>query len=366
MILFWIAAALLTALVVLLIARPLMRADAAADAGGNDLSVYRDQLAELERDRARGMIEAAEAAPLEAEIGRRMLNAARGADLAPLPARPARWLTVALAALFPLGGLLIYLAVGRPDLPGLPLADRQFAPGEDPAKMLAEVDAVRARLKPVKEDLDKWEAVGEAYAKLGRPRAAVDAFRAAVNLAPDEPGLQGALAETLIQADGGAVGEEARKIFAATPADSPFRPEARYYLALADFQAGDIKAALAGWQSLLADSPADAGWIDPTRARIAEAAQSLGLDPAKETPAPKPAAALSTGPDAAAIAQMPPEQQQAMIRGMVASLAAKLEANPDNPTGWRQLARAYQVLGEDGKAKDALERASAAENKAKP
>jgi cytochrome c-type biogenesis protein CcmH len=61
---------------------------------------------------------------------------------------------------------------------------------------------------------------------------------------------------------------------------------------------------------------------------------------------------------------MTPEQQQTMIRTMVASLAAKLEANPDNPAGWRQLSRAYSVLGETEKAEAALERAAKAEAKA--
>ena len=60
---------------------------------------------------------------------------------------------------------------------------------------------------------------------------------------------------------------------------------------------------------------------------------------------------------------MSPEQRSQMIRGMVASLAAKLEANPDDAEGWRRLARAYQVLGEDEKAKDASAKAEAAEKK---
>jgi cytochrome c-type biogenesis protein CcmH len=369
MILFWVAAALLTAGIVIALAHPLMRRDESLSGGGADLAVYRDQLADLERDRARGLIEPAEAASLEAELGRRMLSAARNAEPLPAAAPRARWLTLTLAAAFPLAALVIYLAVGRPDLPALPLAERQTSPAQDPAKVLAAIAEVRSKLKQDPADLDRWVMVAEAYAKLGRPRDAIDALRVADQLSPHDPGIAAMLAETLIAADGGAVGAEAKRILGAIPDGSEARPEARYYLALADFQAGDAKAALAGWQALLAESPADAGWIGATRARIAEAATSLGLDPAKETPAPQPSAPPvaagpgSASPDAAAIAKMAPEQQQDMIRGMVASLAAKLEANPDNPSGWRQLARAYQVLGEDDKAKSALDRAAAAEAK---
>jgi cytochrome c-type biogenesis protein CcmH len=318
-------------------------------------------------------VEPAEAAALEAEIGRRMLHAARTAAPAAAQAKPARILTVVLAAAVPVAALVVYLAVGQPGLPAQPLAERQISPESDPAKILAEVEHVRAELKPVKEDLDQWVMVGEAYAKLGRPRDAVEAFRVAAGIAPDELPLKTALAENLVIADGGAVGDEAKKIFQAVPAGSPAEPEARFYLALADSQAGNIKAALKGWQSLLADSPADAGWIEPTRARIADAARTLGLDPVKETPAPKPPApapaatgASPAGPDADAISKMTPEEQQAMIQNMVASLAAKLEANPDNPTGWRQLARAYTVLGQEDKARAAMDRASQAEAKAGP
>jgi cytochrome c-type biogenesis protein CcmH len=362
---FWIVAALMTAAVVVLLVRPLVRKAAPADSAGADLAVYRDQLAELERDRARGLIEPAEAAALETEIGRRMLAAARPSDGPQPKTRAARWMTAAIAIALPVGALFIYLAVGQPGLPGQPLAERQISPDADPAKILAAVEQVKSKLKPDKADLDRWVVVAEAYMKLGRPRDSVDAFRVAVGIEPDNPSLSAALAEALMAADGGAIGAEAKQRFQAIPDNSDAKPEARYYLALADAQAGDMKAALKGWQSLLADSPADAPWIEQTRARIAGAAQALGLDPAKETPQPRPASS-QPGPSAAdiqAAEQMPPEQQQAMIRSMVAGLAAKLQANPDDPEGWRRLARAYQVLGDSDKAKDALARAAAAESK---
>jgi cytochrome c-type biogenesis protein CcmH len=371
---FWIAAALLTAGVVTLLARPLMRKAASTDlGGGTDLAVYRDQLAELERERARGLIEAEQAASMETEISRRMLNAARAAQPIQTTTAPSRALTAIIAVLFPVAGLAIYLMVGQPDLPGMPLAARDVAQGQDPAKVLAAVEEIRGRLKPVKDDLDRWVMVAEAYEKLGRPKEAVATFRIAKQISPDDPGLSAALGEALIAADGGAVGEEAKTLFQSIPPDSDSTPEARYYLALASAQAGDMKTALHGWQSLLADSPADASWIDPTRERIASAAQAMGLDPAKEMPEPKPAAArpedvpLEGGPETAegqAIKQMAPEQQQQMIQAMVAKLAARLEANPDDAEGWRRLARAYQVMGQTGKAKTALDRAAAADAKA--
>jgi cytochrome c-type biogenesis protein CcmH len=371
---FWVVAGLLTAVVVILLALPLMRKSAVDGAGGTDLAVYRDQLAELERERSRGLIEADQAASMETEISRRMLTAARAAQPAAAAGAQSRVLTVIIAILTPVAGLAIYLAVGQPDLPGQPLAARTMQQHEDPAKLVAQVNEIRSRLKETKDDLDRWIMVGEAYEKLGQPRQAVESFRVAKQISPDDPGIGAALGEALINADGGAVGEEAKKLFEAIPKDAPSQPEALYYLALASAQAGDMKTALKGWQTLLSNSPADAPWIEQTRARIASAAQAMGLDPAKETPDPKPPTAataeegpLEGGPETPqgeAIKRMAPEQQQQMIQGMVAGLAARLQANPDDPEGWRKLARAYQVMGLPEKANDATKQAETAEARA--
>jgi cytochrome c-type biogenesis protein CcmH len=367
MTLLWVAAALLTVLAVFLLIRPLTRDEVPAPSLGGDLAVYRAQLSELERDRTRGLIEPGEVEALETEIGRRMLRASRaGGETTAAAPKQSRRLALAVAALVPLGALVVYLAVGHPDMVGMPLAERQVAPGSDPAKVLAAVEQLKAKLKPVKEDFDRWMVVGQAYSSLGRPRDAVDAYRAALAITPDDPTLKAILAESLIAADGGAVGEEAKQLLQAVPDESPAKPPARYYLALAKAQSGDLKGALADWQSLLKESPADASWVDSTKGEIAAASRSLGLDPAQETPPTLPSLPpVPNGAEADAITKMPPEQQMEMIRGMVAKLSAKLEADPDNPAGWRQLAKAYQVLGDPEKGKAAEERATQAEARAK-
>jgi cytochrome c-type biogenesis protein CcmH len=54
-----------------------------------------------------------------------------------------------------------------------------------------------------------------------------------------------------------------------------------------------------------------------------------------------------------------------MIRGMVAGLAARLDANPDDPDGWVRLVRAYAVLGETAR-RDAAYASARARYAAKP
>ena len=101
---------------------------------GSDVAVYRDQLDEIERDRAAGLIGEREAEAARVEVSRRLLAAAdaavaprrrlRGAGGAGARRRSRRWSCCRSAR----PGF--YLALGSPDLPGQPLAARRDAPPE--------------------------------------------------------------------------------------------------------------------------------------------------------------------------------------------------------------------------------------------
>ncbi|MCW5773521.1 MAG: c-type cytochrome biogenesis protein CcmI, partial [Rhodospirillaceae bacterium] len=94
----WLAGGALTLVVLALIVGPLLRNRAAAQTRLDyDLEVYKDQLAELERDAARGLLAPAEIEAARVEIQRRILAAAAAAEgnKAPPPARPAFGLVLA-------------------------------------------------------------------------------------------------------------------------------------------------------------------------------------------------------------------------------------------------------------------------------
>ncbi|KAA0580240.1 c-type cytochrome biogenesis protein CcmI [Azospirillum sp. B21] len=365
--LFWILAAVLTAAVLLLIVPPLLRSGAAApDRDAFDREVYRDQLDELERDRARGLINDAQAEAAKAEVARRMLATAEksGSAAAPATPRSARVLAVLLALVVPLGALSVYGLYGRPDLPAQPLASRNLEQerGGPPKTVLAAMDKLKAQLAENPGDLQGWLILGQAYAKMGRNADAADALRHAVALNKDDVELQGLFGETLVSANDGMVPEEAVKAFDAVLAKEPKDPRARFFAALARYQAGDRQDALNRWASLMAESPADAPWVPVLRDQIREAAIALDLDPAKVTPQPLPAEQKPAGPVAQGQSGQNSQaaegqSQDEMIRGMVAGLAAKLDADPSDVEGWLKLARSYGVLGEPEKALEAARKA---------
>ncbi|MFN8723439.1 MAG: c-type cytochrome biogenesis protein CcmI [Rhodospirillales bacterium] len=371
--LFWIVAAALTALVVALVLHPLMRRTAAAaPAAAHDLAVYRDQMAEVDRDLARGLIGPVEAEAARAEIGRRMLLAADAAEApaaAPPPAAgPTRIAAMAVIVGIPLLALAVYLPAGRPDLPAQPLATRGTDPSLVPAEVVSALANLQDHLKDTPDDLSGWVLLANTYVRMQRYPEAAEAFRRAAILSNGSPDLVSALGEALILANRGIVSEEAARAFEAVLRVDPGEPRARFYIALSRAQAGDARGAMDRWAALIAEGPADAPWIPQIVDRVRDTARIAELDPAPwlprpgsaPPPAPPPshrAAPAGVPPGGAELARLPAAEQSAAIRGMVDGLAARLAQNPGDVEGWLRLARARMVLGDQAAAAEALGRA---------
>jgi cytochrome c-type biogenesis protein CcmH len=353
----------LTSLALAILLVPLLlrrRADGSREA--YNLRVYRDQLAEVERDLGRGLLSPEQAEAARAEIGRRILALmpapASSASASPVPFAAA---TIAVV-LLPFAAWLLYARLGSPALPDQPFAERAaaaeaVASGVQHLDLGKAVAKIEAHLKEHPEDLTGWLLLARAEISVGRYAEAADAYRHAADLSGHRADILGDWGEAQVLAAGGTVTPAAREAFQAALADKESAPRSRYYLALAQSQQGDIKAALQGWVDLAGDSPADAEWLPLLRQRIAEAATTLGVDPASlktSSGMPSPAAVAAT---AQATADASPEERRAMILAMVGNLAARLEQQPDDVEGWARLGRSYMVLKEPQKARDAYGRA---------
>ena len=357
----------------------LRRPVAGASRAAYDLTVYKDQLAELERDRTRGLIAAGEFEAARTEIGRRMLaaGAARGeqepgnrAEAAPI----SRWRVPVGAAVvaiaLPLLALALYLAQGAPGVPDQPFAQRAPESEDVGGKELAILaDDLAQRLESRPDDLKGWALLARTYMTLGRSEDSLAAWRRVRALAPDDTQYAGSFAEALVQSNDGIVTPEALQALEQVLAVDPFDPRALFYKGFAQAQAGEARGALQSWTDLIYVSPADAPWVQAVRARAAELAASAKIDLASVAPSPAAEAARakeaeakgSAAPpagDAAAIENLPPEERQAVVRGMVERLAARLESAPDDVEGWRRLGRAWRVLCDSAKAEAAYEKAS--------
>lgn len=340
----WIAFALMTATAIGAVLWPLARRHAGV-LGGRDTLVYRDQLDEIARDRAAGLIGEVEAQAARVELSRRLLAAADEEAPAPSAAKPPpvwhrRLAATAALTVVPAVALGFYLALGSPNVPAQSAFSRVDTPqgGQSIASMIGQVEA---HLAHDPNDGKGWEIIAPVYLRLGRFDDAVLARRKSIALNGDSPARRADLGEALVAAANGVVTDEAKHAFEKAVTGDAQQEKARYFLGLADEQDGNRAEAAAKWSAMLDQAPADAPWTNFVRAALArvtgEGAQAPGRGQA----------------EAAAAANANDEQRTDMIRGMVQRLADRLHTDGSDVEGWLRLVRAYTVLGDRDSAKGA-------------
>jgi cytochrome c-type biogenesis protein CcmH len=367
--LFWTIAAGLALGSLALVFAPLLRGAApAARRASYDMQVFRDQLREIESDRARGVLSEDEAAATRVEVSRRLLAAADAEAAEPAaaagPRRVSRGAVPAVMSALLIAAAGLYAVLGAPGLPDDPLRARLAreaaaraarptqaeveamvaARGLEAAPVAPEDEALVAKLQQALEsrpdDAQGHRLLARSLAALGRWSEARAAQERAVEIAGDQATAQDLvdLAELRILAAAGYVSPEAEAALARALALEPSNPVGRYYSGLTLLQGGRPDLAYRIWSALLAEGPPDAPWIAPIEAEIDEVARLAGLPPRAAPPGPGPA-------DVDAAAGMPPEERQAMIEGMVQQLSDRLAAQGGPPEDWARLIRSLGVLG---------------------
>jgi cytochrome c-type biogenesis protein CcmH len=336
----WFVFALMTAAAVFAVLWPLGRRGRPQN-DGSETTVYKDQLTEVDRDLATGLIASSEAEAARVEISRRLLAAADNQRDPPVASSlPLRRLAAVLALVgLPIVSLAIYLPLGSPRLRDFPLAQRTHAP--DATQSLDNLVAqVEAHLEKNPTDGRGWNVLAPVLARLGRYEEAVQAYRNTITYKGDSADRRADLGEALAGAAGGVVTSEARTEFERAIAMEANEPKANYFLGLAAEQDGRTAEAASIWRSILEKAPADAPWRPLVQAALGRIGGSS-------------APALSDDAMAAA-KDMNEADRGAMIHGMVDRLASRLKQNGDDVEGWLRLVRAYMVMGDRDKAKSAL------------
>lgn len=338
----------MTAAAVLAVLVPLARADEkSGDAA--DVSVYRLQLFELEREIMRGILAPADAEAARAEVGRRLLRAAnreRQAQAVRVWRRRAAMIAVVLFV--PGAAVALYWFQGRPALPDAPLDERAMSFPNDLTGLLAQVEK---RLAADPDDARGWRVVAPIYLQLGRAQDAAEAYRNAIRLEGEDPVLEAGLGESLTAVAGGIVTRRAWDAFQSAATGDPSAVKPRFYIALGLTQSGRNGEAITAWRELLKDARGDEPWAKVARAQLA-----------KLTGQPAPAGAADAGVPAGGepIAAMPPAERRAMIEQMVAGLDQRLKTQGGTIDEWLRLIRSYAVLGDTAQAKSAAALAKAA------
>lgn len=335
----WALFAILTALAVIAVLHPLMRRRDVGAAGASEADFYRAQLAEIERDLGRGVMGAAEAESARAEAGRRLLASADadGRDAAGRVAPERPFAIVLIALIVPFLSIGLYIAIGQPDRPDMPLAARMQ---ESQTDLRAAVARLESHLQKNPEDGRGWEVIAPVYLRMGRADDSAKAWGHAVRLLGETADRLTFHGEALLYAANGVVTSAARALFEKALALDPESPQARFYTGVAADQDGDKPRAAAIFRDMLDKAP-----TAPYAPMLRERLRALG------EAVPEPQAAPSA---AEAVAALPQGERDAAIRSMVEGLAARLSENGHDLQGWLRLVRAWTVLGEKAKATAAL------------
>lgn len=355
----WFVFALMSAAAAFAVLWPLGRKNAALSKNSG-LDIYKDHLAEINRDLAGGLIAKDEADAARIEVSRRLLASQdrlalqdrQAGDMRPASSGQFARRAVALAALIilPAAALIFYARIGEPDLPGQPLAIRNLQPVAS-GSLTELVAKVEAHLEKNPGDGKGWEVLVPVLMRLGRFDDAVRAYRKVIDTLGESASRRADLGEAISASANGVITAQAKTEFERAAVLDANEPKAQYFLGLAARQDGRRNDAIAIWEKMIKDAPAGAPWLLSVRKALADlrgASPAAGQSEAERGP---------NAADVEAAAGMPEKDRADMIRGMVAQLADRLAKNSDDVDGWLRLIRSYMVLGEQGKAAEALTQA---------
>lgn len=333
----WVILLMMTAAAVMAVLWPLSRHAVTRGETDPDTQFYRDQIAEIERDRERGALLPSEAEAAKAEAARRLLRATDQRDGGSVavgePAlRRRRAVSALTLSAIPILALTVYGAYGSPHLLTHPEALQARAPA-DKLDLMAAVSQIESHLARNPQDGRGWEVVAPVYLRMGRFDAAAKAYDAAVRYLGPEANRLANYGEALVLAKDGLVSAEAQAAFEQAVQLDRTSPKARFYLARAAEQDGQIDKAKAAYAELIAGSPPDAPWVGIVNQQLARLGEPVAGQGSQS----------QIGSDD--------------IARMVAGLAGRLETQGGTAEEWARLMRAYAVLGQRDKAVAAAQRA---------
>ncbi len=376
-----------TALAVLAIATvlaPLWRGRATDAAGGSgtdtDIDIYRDQLAEVDRDLARGVLDMTEAERTRVEISRRLLHADTNTRSATIgaPRGANRVVIILLAAAIFLGAGALYWQLGAPGYGDYPRAQRIAASDErrenrpsqqDAEKANPETDAIsqadagtREILQALRgaaferpDEVQAWAYLAQIEASVGNMQRAARAQETTIALLGDTAVETDfvRLLDFLVIGAQGYVSPEVEAIAVSLLQSDPDNTAAQYYAGLLYAQNDRPDRAFGFWRRVVEDGDQDTLYWDFAASRISDVAAQLGIDYAL------PDQRGPTADDLAAAQDMSEQDRNAMIEGMVGQLADRLATEGGPPQDWARLISSLAVLGETETALIVLSEAEA-------
>ena len=278
--------------------------------GETNLSIYRDQLRELDNDLSNGTLDRQQYESARHEIERRVLDESGDEAASTAQAAPMWTLAIAIAVVIPIAAIGFYLGLGNPVALD---AQRTAAPGGSggheltPERIAKMVDGLKERLRANPDDVEGWVMLAKTSQALERHDDAVKAFREIVRRVPPDAQLLADFADALAVAQGRSLDGEPQQLIAQALKVDPANVKALALAGTASFQKKDYVRAVQYWRRILGVVPPDSEFAQNIQAGISEAESLSG----------KRAGALASATTPAVIQSKPPLAAGIRIKGRV-------------------------------------------------
>jgi cytochrome c-type biogenesis protein CcmH len=328
---FIVTAAIMVVIGLAWVMPPLLRGGTRArvDRTAVNLGILKDQLAELEAERARGAIAEEQYAATKADLQQRVLDETQAEPdvAAPRPSRLGKLTAAVVVVAVPLVAALTYARLGDPTAFN-PLA-RQ---GADAAHQFSKDDLnnmterLAERLKKEPDNANGWSTLARTYYSMGRFADASAAFEKLVELVPDDAALLADYADALAMTQGRKIAGKPRELIDRALKIDPLQWKALAMAGTDAFDRKDYKSAVELWEKLHQSLPADAPMKQQLVGSINEARSRAGMPQMAAATTPAPAITPApAAPKSAAAPEATAGAAQARVAGTV-SLSAELRA----------------------------------------
>ena len=281
MTLFISLATLMIVAAAILLATPLLRRPKSlvtgADRGATNITIFRDQLAELAHEHQEGSLTDADFEQAKSELQRRLLEDVRPESDAGQEASPSRKTALALILLLPLLSLGGYGLLGNPR--ALDPVNTQPQERVTAAQVEGMVTKLAQKLKDNPADTQGWVMLARSYKTLGRFEEAAEAYGHATEAVDKDPALLTDYADLLAQLNDGSMrgrpGELVKRALKLDPNDA----QALMLAGVAAAELRDFSGAITYWTRLLPmlePGSEDATMVEDAIARVRSAAEMQG------------------------------------------------------------------------------------------
>lgn len=279
--------------------------------GDTNLSIYRDQLRELEADLVNGTLDSAQYEVAKREIERRALDDVdfdssndRGHTEAVKYGGPKWTLASSIAVLIPLVTISTYLVLGNPvalDPSKLATESKEGPHDLSPQKLAKMIERVGERLRENPDDVEGWVMLAKTTQAVGRYEESVRAYREVLKRVPPDAQLLADFADTLAMANGRTLEGEPQELIAQALKVDPKNIKALALGGTVAYQKENFAEAVQLWQRVLALVPQEEEFARRIRDSVAEAqvkasSKSNGINRPPKLPAPKIASDKQNAP----------------------------------------------------------------------